>query len=238
MKSKYSRDDYLYCADHTAKLVQEQWVDTVNQDSKWVEAEEDGDPNKVQVVCFYPRIEPFKTLEWKAPKTQLKPSRIEQPKLELKELPRVPQIRLPPGKKPTHISHLLWYFQILIASEDQEKTTFTAHMAPSHTNGCHSDYATCQQLSSTTESYEGVSSEMRRYKSFNNVTAAHQEGIMVLPQPQGKSSKSGSTGQISFAMHVDWSELAMPVNELATSPQGMKHLKSISKSVKYSMSGE
>ncbi|GJZ21598.1 reverse transcriptase domain-containing protein [Tanacetum coccineum] len=29
MKSKQSRDDYLYCADHTAKLVQEQWVDTV-----------------------------------------------------------------------------------------------------------------------------------------------------------------------------------------------------------------
>ncbi|GJR30137.1 DNA-directed DNA polymerase [Tanacetum coccineum] len=28
MESKHSRDDYLYCADHTAKLVQEQWVDT------------------------------------------------------------------------------------------------------------------------------------------------------------------------------------------------------------------
>ncbi|GJX58246.1 reverse transcriptase domain-containing protein [Tanacetum coccineum] len=28
MKSKHSHDDYLYCADHTAKLVQEQWVDT------------------------------------------------------------------------------------------------------------------------------------------------------------------------------------------------------------------
>ncbi|GJW46984.1 DNA-directed DNA polymerase [Tanacetum coccineum] len=27
MKSKYSRDDYLYCADHTAKMIQEQWVD-------------------------------------------------------------------------------------------------------------------------------------------------------------------------------------------------------------------
>ncbi|GJS89684.1 reverse transcriptase domain-containing protein [Tanacetum coccineum] len=29
MKSKHSHDDYLYCADHTVKLVQEQWVDTV-----------------------------------------------------------------------------------------------------------------------------------------------------------------------------------------------------------------
>ncbi|GJS14727.1 DNA-directed DNA polymerase [Tanacetum coccineum] len=35
MKSKHSRDDYLYCADHTAKLIQEQWVDTVNHDGKW-----------------------------------------------------------------------------------------------------------------------------------------------------------------------------------------------------------
>ncbi|GJY95404.1 reverse transcriptase domain-containing protein [Tanacetum coccineum] len=83
----------------------------------------------------------------------------------------------------------------------------------------------CENLLVKTKSYEGVSSEMRRYKSFDNVTAAHQEGIMVLPQQQGKSSKSGSTGQISFAMHVDWSELAMPVNEPATSPQGMKYLK-------------
>nr|GEW48305.1 putative reverse transcriptase domain-containing protein [Tanacetum cinerariifolium] len=45
---------------------------------------------------------------------------------------------------------------------------------------------------------------MRRHKSSNNVTAAHQEGIMVLPQPQGKSSKPGSTCKISFMMHVDW----------------------------------
>nr|GFC67604.1 putative reverse transcriptase domain-containing protein [Tanacetum cinerariifolium] len=55
-----------------------------------------------------------------------------------------------------------------------------------------------------TGSYEGVSPEMRRHKSSNNVTAAHQEGIMVLPQPQGKSSKPGSTCKISFMMHVDW----------------------------------
>ncbi|GKE84586.1 zf-CCHC domain-containing protein [Tanacetum coccineum] len=34
MKSKHSRDDYLYCTDHTAKLIQEQWVDKVNHDGK------------------------------------------------------------------------------------------------------------------------------------------------------------------------------------------------------------
>ncbi|GJY03747.1 DNA-directed DNA polymerase [Tanacetum coccineum] len=87
LKSKYSRDDYLYCADHTAKLVREQWVDTVDHDGKWVEAEEDGDPNKVQAVSFFPRTEPVEPLEWKAPKNQLKPSSIKPPELELKELP-------------------------------------------------------------------------------------------------------------------------------------------------------
>ncbi|GJS03845.1 hypothetical protein Tco_0320353 [Tanacetum coccineum] len=34
MKSRHSRDDYRYCADHTAKLIQEQWVNTVNHDGK------------------------------------------------------------------------------------------------------------------------------------------------------------------------------------------------------------
>ncbi|GJT37951.1 hypothetical protein Tco_0937816 [Tanacetum coccineum] len=47
MKSKYSRDDYLYCADHTAKLIREQWVDTVNHDGKWNETEEEQDPKEV-----------------------------------------------------------------------------------------------------------------------------------------------------------------------------------------------
>ncbi|GKA00539.1 reverse transcriptase domain-containing protein [Tanacetum coccineum] len=58
MKSIHSHDNYLYCADHTAKLVQEQWVDT-----------------------------PVEPLEWKAPGNRLKPSSFEPPKLELKELP-------------------------------------------------------------------------------------------------------------------------------------------------------
>ncbi|GJR17433.1 DNA-directed DNA polymerase [Tanacetum coccineum] len=60
MKSKHSHNDYLYCADHTAKLVQEQWVDTT---------------------------EPVEPLEWKALENRLKPSGMEPPKLELKELP-------------------------------------------------------------------------------------------------------------------------------------------------------
>ncbi|GJZ48539.1 hypothetical protein Tco_0602371 [Tanacetum coccineum] len=46
MKSKHSRDDYLYYADHTAKLVQEEWVDTLNHDREWTEDEEEEDSNK------------------------------------------------------------------------------------------------------------------------------------------------------------------------------------------------
>ncbi|GJY76518.1 DNA-directed DNA polymerase [Tanacetum coccineum] len=86
MKSKHSRDDYLYCADHTAKLVQEQWVDTVNHDGKWTDEEED-DSNEVLIVSFDPRTEPVEPLEWKALENRLKPSSVEPPKLELKELP-------------------------------------------------------------------------------------------------------------------------------------------------------
>ncbi|GJS73937.1 putative nucleotidyltransferase, ribonuclease H [Tanacetum coccineum] len=58
MKSKHSHDDYLYYADHTAKLIQEQWVDTVNHDGKWTEKEEEEDSNKALVVSLYPRTDP------------------------------------------------------------------------------------------------------------------------------------------------------------------------------------
>ncbi|GKA47087.1 zf-CCHC domain-containing protein, partial [Tanacetum coccineum] len=64
MKSKHSRDDYMYCANHTVKLVQEQWVDTVNHDGKWTEEEEEED--KALAVSFYLRTEPVEPLEWKA----------------------------------------------------------------------------------------------------------------------------------------------------------------------------
>ncbi|GJW42985.1 ribonuclease H-like domain-containing protein [Tanacetum coccineum] len=50
MKSKHSRDDYLYCADHTTKLVQEQWVDTIDHDRKQTEVEEEEDSNEVQAM--------------------------------------------------------------------------------------------------------------------------------------------------------------------------------------------
>ncbi|GJX72989.1 DNA-directed DNA polymerase [Tanacetum coccineum] len=87
MKSKCSRDDYLYCADHTVKLIREQWVDTVDHDEEWIETEEGRDSDEVRVVYFYPKAEPIKPLEWKASENRLKSSSVEPPKLELKELP-------------------------------------------------------------------------------------------------------------------------------------------------------
>ncbi|GJW93180.1 hypothetical protein Tco_0172852 [Tanacetum coccineum] len=66
MKAKHSRDDYMYCADYTAKLVQEQWVDTVNYNGEWTEEEEGDFSNEVLAVSFYPRTEPVEPLEWKA----------------------------------------------------------------------------------------------------------------------------------------------------------------------------
>ncbi|GJS70761.1 reverse transcriptase domain-containing protein [Tanacetum coccineum] len=55
-----------------------------------------------------------------------------------------------------------------------------------------------------TESYEGASPEMRQHKSFDNVTVAHQEGIMVSLLQREKSLKPGSTGPISSVTHVDF----------------------------------
>ncbi|GKD65801.1 DNA-directed DNA polymerase [Tanacetum coccineum] len=49
--------------------------------------EEEEASNKVLAVSFYPRTEPVEPLEWKAPENRLKPSSVEPPKLELKELP-------------------------------------------------------------------------------------------------------------------------------------------------------
>nr|GEW44484.1 putative reverse transcriptase domain-containing protein [Tanacetum cinerariifolium] len=106
IKSKHSPNDYLYYVDHTAKLVQEQWVDTVNHDGK-LNDEEEEDSNEVLAVFFYPGTKPVEPLEWKAPKNRFKPSSIEPPKLELKELPehleRV-QTKCPTSKmsKPQH----------------------------------------------------------------------------------------------------------------------------------------
>ncbi|GKD33293.1 hypothetical protein Tco_1248802 [Tanacetum coccineum] len=59
----------------------------VNHDGKWTEEEEEGDSNNALIVSFYLRTEPVEPLEWKTPKNRLKPSSMEPPKIELKELP-------------------------------------------------------------------------------------------------------------------------------------------------------
>ncbi|GJX45379.1 hypothetical protein Tco_0262055 [Tanacetum coccineum] len=87
IKSKYSSDDYLHCIDHTMKLIREQWVDTVDHDGEWMEAEEGKYLDEVRAFSFYPRAELVEPLEWKALENRLKPSSVEPPTLELKELP-------------------------------------------------------------------------------------------------------------------------------------------------------
>ncbi|GJX72436.1 reverse transcriptase domain-containing protein [Tanacetum coccineum] len=52
-----------------------------------------------------------------------------------------------------------------------------------------------------TKLYEDASLETRQPKSFCNIIAARQVGIMVSPQLQEKSSKTDSTGPTSSAMH-------------------------------------
>ncbi|GJS46554.1 hypothetical protein Tco_0596675 [Tanacetum coccineum] len=62
--------------------------DMLVQHRKWTEEKEEEDSNKALVVSFYPRTEPVEPLEWKAPENRLKPSGMEPPRLELKELPK------------------------------------------------------------------------------------------------------------------------------------------------------
>ncbi|GJS50705.1 hypothetical protein Tco_0624067 [Tanacetum coccineum] len=84
MKSVHSRN--VYCANHTVKLVKEQWLDKIHHDGEWVETNEKCNPKEIRAVSFYPRQEQVEPLEWKAPENRLKPLIREPPKLELKEL--------------------------------------------------------------------------------------------------------------------------------------------------------
>ncbi|GJU24389.1 hypothetical protein Tco_1163010 [Tanacetum coccineum] len=86
-----------------------------------------------------------------------------------------------------------------------------------------------------TESYKDAWTEMKLHKFFDNVTADHPEDIMASSPPQGKSSRPGFTGHISFTMRVNWSKSAMHVSKLETFPRETKHLKITSKSEKYSI---
>ncbi|GJT60526.1 DNA-directed DNA polymerase [Tanacetum coccineum] len=54
---------------------------------KSMKSKHSQDSNEALAVSFYSRVEPVEPLEWKTPKNQLKPSSVEPPKLELKELP-------------------------------------------------------------------------------------------------------------------------------------------------------
>ncbi|GKB63875.1 DNA-directed DNA polymerase [Tanacetum coccineum] len=99
MTSTYFRDDYLYCVVHTTKLIREEWVDTVDQDRKWIKAKEEHNPEEIQAVSFYPRQKPIEPLEWKAPKNQLKPSITDPPKNLISVIPKDSSLKHDPEVK-------------------------------------------------------------------------------------------------------------------------------------------
>ncbi|GKD67706.1 putative reverse transcriptase domain-containing protein [Tanacetum coccineum] len=70
-----------------------------------------------------------------------------------------------------------------------------------------------------TESYEGASLEMRQHKSFDNVTVAHQEGIMVGPSLRYFTGPFPSSNRNKYVLVVidyvsKWVEAqAFPTND-------------------------
>ncbi|GJX75927.1 hypothetical protein Tco_0322738 [Tanacetum coccineum] len=61
-RAAYSCDDFLYCADHTANLVQEKWVDTLIHDGKWtdIEVEIGFEKNMLSVPALHKKLQRIK----------------------------------------------------------------------------------------------------------------------------------------------------------------------------------
>nr|GFC47815.1 reverse transcriptase domain-containing protein [Tanacetum cinerariifolium] len=78
---------------------------------------------------------------------------------------------------------------------------------------------------------------VKLYKSFDNVIADRSEDIIALPPPQGRSSRLGFTGCISYVMRENWFKSAMHVSGPETFPRKTKHPKITSNSVKYFIYG-
>ncbi|GJU20067.1 reverse transcriptase domain-containing protein [Tanacetum coccineum] len=306
-----------------------------NHDGKWTKDEEE-DSNKALVVSFYPRTESVEPLEWKAPENRLKPSSVEPPKLELKELPEHLEYAFlqennqlqwsshphyPPTKRPdsskffgiikgrslgvlltlkelTHpfvLTKSSWKMSsnhvipkkggmTVVKNEKDElipqrtvtgwsellavmfafdkfrqylvlsKTiVFTDHSALRYLF-TKQDAKPClirwilllqefdikirdkrEQLIAISDknnepcvltgSYKGAWPETKQHKFLDNVTADHPEDIMASTPPQGKSSRSGFTGHVSFTMRVNWSKSAMHVSGPETFPRETKHPK-------------
>ncbi|GJV41516.1 DNA-directed DNA polymerase [Tanacetum coccineum] len=213
-KSKHFCDDYLYCADHTTKLVHEQWVDTLNHEGKWTKEEEEENSNEAFAVSFYLRTEPVEPLEWKALENRLKPSSVEPPKLELKELPKHLECAFlqENNQLPMVISSALSIVEKSQAPRDLGKLTKAEirDLFPEEWLMAISDKNNEPYV--LTESYEDAWPEMRQHKFFDNVTADHLEDIMTSQPPQEKSSRLGFTGHISSKMH-GYSLLQLPNGE-------------------------
>ncbi|GKD86085.1 reverse transcriptase domain-containing protein [Tanacetum coccineum] len=134
MKSKYSRDDYLYCTDHTAKLIREQWVNTVDHDREWIEAEEGRDSDKavpkkrgmIVVKNEKNKLIPQRTVtRWRVRIDYYKlNSTAQKDHFPLSFIDQMLE-RLAGYEYYCFLDGFSGYFQIPIALEDQEKTMFT-----------------------------------------------------------------------------------------------------------------
>ncbi|GKE38044.1 reverse transcriptase domain-containing protein, partial [Tanacetum coccineum] len=114
MRSKYSRDDYLYCADHTTKLVREQWVDTVYHNG------DDQLPVVISSALF--ALEKIKLLEV----LRNHKGAIAWSIADIKGIDSSFYARTISWHKYYYfLDGFSGYFQIPIAPEDQENTTFT-----------------------------------------------------------------------------------------------------------------
>ncbi|GKB75782.1 hypothetical protein Tco_0942677 [Tanacetum coccineum] len=81
LKDLLSHKEKLKKAASSVKLIKNALADL------GAKAEEGRDLDEVRAVSFYPSVEPVEPLEWKALENRLKPSSVEPPKVELKELP-------------------------------------------------------------------------------------------------------------------------------------------------------
>ncbi|GKD41386.1 hypothetical protein Tco_1261593 [Tanacetum coccineum] len=156
MESKHSAMITYTALIHTAKLVQEHWVDTVNHDGKWTkEEEEEEDSNKALAVSFYPRTEPVKPLEWKALDNRLKPSSpwVSPVQVVSKKggmtVVRMSSSHNGPSLDGACVSTTTGFldtFKSLSPLRTKRKAHSPDLTGPSHTNECPSDYAMPQPL--------------------------------------------------------------------------------------------
>ncbi|GJV97193.1 hypothetical protein Tco_1548770 [Tanacetum coccineum] len=220
MRSKYSHDDYLYYADHIAKLVLEQWVDTVDHKG--------NDQLPLVISSTLPPLEKVKLLEvlrshkgaitWTIADIKGIDSSFYTHKILMEDdfKPTVqPQRRVNPNIQEVVKKDVVKILDVGLIYLIFESPWGAKNLASDHLSQLENpdlgkltrveiqDLFLEEQLmtisdknnepcNALTKSYEGVSLEKKRPKFFDNVIAARQEGIMGLPQPLKTQTEKSS----------------------------------------------